>query len=183
MATQSSPQAPSSNPQNQSPMTSQAPIRNQNEDHVTIERSREFSSVSKCMNFNLPIKLGKNNHIYWKAQVLAAIQALDLEDYVCGLNQPSIKFVSVQSINESGETIVEQKMSQEYNNWKRIDKLLISWIYSTISEGVIGQVIGCQTSFEVWNRLERLYPQQSIAKIASLRQQLQGIKKRIRLCG
>ena len=68
-------------------------------------------------------------------------------------------------------------MSKEFSTWKRIDKLLVSWIYSTISESIIGQVIRCQTSAEVWNQLERLYSQQSVAKIAQLKGQLQSVKK------
>ena len=30
----------------------------------------EFSSLSKSLNFNLPIKLGKSNFLYWKTQIV-----------------------------------------------------------------------------------------------------------------
>ena len=137
----------------------------------------EFTTISKSLNFNLHIKLTKSNYLYWKTQVLPIIQALELEDHLLGLNQPSRKFVNVEVTTESGEKLVEQRISKEFSNWKRIDKLLMSWIYSTISENIIGQVVGSQTSFEVWGRLERTYSQQSMAKILQLKNQLGSLKK------
>ena len=41
-------------------------------------------------------------------------------------------YVNVEVISESGEKLVEKRMSKEYVNWKRIVKVLI------------GQVVGCQ---------------------------------------
>ena len=49
-----------------------------------------------------------------------------------------------------------------------------------ISESVIGQVVGFQSSFEVWSRLDRIYCLQSMAKALQLSNQLQAIKKRLR---
>ncbi|KAK2638719.1 hypothetical protein Ddye_026514 [Dipteronia dyeriana] len=44
----------------------------------------KITTLTKSLNFNLPIKLGKLNYLYWKEHVLPIIQALDLEDYLCG---------------------------------------------------------------------------------------------------
>ncbi|KAL5783970.1 hypothetical protein ACOSQ2_006362 [Xanthoceras sorbifolium] len=43
--------------------------------------------------------------------------------------------------------------------------------------GVLGQVTQWRTSLEMWSKLQRVYSQQSLAKILQLRQQLQNIKK------
>ena len=61
----------------------------------------EFTSLTKSLNFNLPIKLGKANIIYWKTQALPDIQAIDLQDYLLGLNQPSNKIVYDIRINNN----------------------------------------------------------------------------------
>ncbi|KAK2653405.1 hypothetical protein Ddye_013261 [Dipteronia dyeriana] len=58
-------------------MTTRSPIENQSPmetqtSNQSLSRAItpiEFSSLSKCMNYSLPIKLGKDNHLYWKAQV------------------------------------------------------------------------------------------------------------------
>ncbi|KAL5855801.1 hypothetical protein ACOSQ4_005603 [Xanthoceras sorbifolium] len=44
----------------------------------------DYSSLAKTLNSNVPIKLDKSNYIYWKTQVMPAIRALDLEDYISG---------------------------------------------------------------------------------------------------
>ncbi|KAL5773611.1 hypothetical protein ACOSQ2_013535 [Xanthoceras sorbifolium] len=44
-------------------------------------------------------------------------------------------------------------------------------------KGVIEQVYRSKTSLEFWQKLERLYSQQSMARIFQLKQQLQSIKK------
>ena len=72
----------------------------------------EFLSLSKSLNFNLPIKLGKSNFLYWKTQIFPIIQALDLEDYVCGTNLPSNMYVDIEVTNESGEKVIEKQFSK-----------------------------------------------------------------------
>ena len=84
------------------------------------------------------------------------------------MNQPANMYVNVEVISESGEKLVEERMSKEYVNRKRIDKLHI------------GQVVGFQSSFEIWNRLDRINCQQSMAKALQLSNQFQAIKKRLR---
>ncbi|KAL5856397.1 hypothetical protein ACOSQ3_003855 [Xanthoceras sorbifolium] len=42
----------------------------------------DFSSLAKTLHFNLPIKLDESNYIYWKTQILPAINALDLESFI-----------------------------------------------------------------------------------------------------
>ena len=77
--------------------------------------------------------------------------------------------MNVEVISESGEKLAEKRMSKEYVNQKRIDKLHI------------GQVVGCQSSFEVWSRLNRIRCQQSMAKALQLNNQLQAIKKTLEM--
>ncbi|KAL5789768.1 hypothetical protein ACOSQ2_004656 [Xanthoceras sorbifolium] len=57
------------------------------------------------------------------------------------------------------------------------DQILLCWLLGTLSPSVLGQVTRCITSLEMWTKLERVYSQQSIARILQLRQQLQSIKK------
>ncbi|KAL5846290.1 hypothetical protein ACOSQ3_009814 [Xanthoceras sorbifolium] len=48
----------------------------------------DFSSLAKTLHFNLPIKLDKDNYIYWKIQILSAVNALDLEEYIDSSKHP-----------------------------------------------------------------------------------------------
>ncbi|KAL5835320.1 hypothetical protein ACOSQ4_014817 [Xanthoceras sorbifolium] len=93
-----------------------------------------FSSAAVKLNFNLPVKLDKNNYIYWSAQVLPAIRAYNLEEYIFETKPAPPKFVQVVN-NETHE--VTSKLNDEFLTWKKNDQLLMCWLISTLSESVI----------------------------------------------
>ncbi|KAL5741203.1 hypothetical protein ACOSP7_027935 [Xanthoceras sorbifolium] len=64
-----------------------------------------------------------------------------------------------------------------YAVWKKSEQILLCWLLGTLTPGVLGQVTQCKTSLKMWSKIERVYSQQSIAKILQLRQQLQIITK------
>ncbi|KAK2640656.1 hypothetical protein Ddye_028451 [Dipteronia dyeriana] len=107
-----------------------------------------------------------------RTQVLTAIEALVLEGLIKGEKQPPPKFLLVHS----GDNI-EQQENPEFVNWKKTDKLLMSWIFSTLTPSVLGQVNGCKSSFEIWFKIERTYSQRSLARIMQLKQHMQSLKK------
>ncbi|KAL5813122.1 hypothetical protein ACOSQ3_028072 [Xanthoceras sorbifolium] len=123
----------------------------------------DFSSLAKTLHFNLPIKLDESNYIYWKTQILPAINALDLESFIDETKTPPSQFVTVQVSDESGGIRVEQHLNPEFQKWK--------------NQKVVGQVTKCKSALEAWTKLQNLYSQKSMAKILNLRQQLQTIKK------
>ncbi|KAL5775691.1 hypothetical protein ACOSP7_013248 [Xanthoceras sorbifolium] len=50
----------------------------------SLPTSQQPLLIAKSMNFNLPIKLNRDNYIYWKALVMPAIRAIELEDIITG---------------------------------------------------------------------------------------------------
>lgn len=38
--------------------------------------------------------------------------------------------------------------------WQKYNCTLMSWIYSSLNEDKLGEIIGCSTAFEIWNTLE-----------------------------
>ncbi|KAK2643431.1 hypothetical protein Ddye_025194 [Dipteronia dyeriana] len=87
--------------------------------------SMDFSSLAKILNFNVPIKLDKSRYIYWRTQILPAIHALDLEDFISYSKSPPKKMIDVQVTNENGEVILEQQVNKEYTLWKKSDQILL----------------------------------------------------------
>ncbi|KAL5799655.1 hypothetical protein ACOSQ4_032539 [Xanthoceras sorbifolium] len=110
--------------------------------------SMDFGSLAKTLHFNLPIKLDENNYIHWKTQILLAVNALDLENFIDETKTPPSQFIAVQVSNRNGGV-----------------------------RKVVGQVTKCKSSFDAWTKRQNLYSQKSMAKILNLRQQLQTIKK------
>lgn len=129
--------------------------------------------LAKTLNFSLPIKLQKDNYIAWKTQVLPAIRALDLEDFVIGTIVCPPKFVEVKL--DSKET--REVINKEFTAWEKVDQMLLCWLLSTISQSITRQLTDCVTTCEVWKVLEKLYTQQSMARILQIMHELQNVKK------
>ena len=106
----------------------------------------DFSSLAKTLHLSLPIKLDRNNFVPRKAQVLAAIRALELEEFIDGSLSEPPKFVEVVAPNGVNKETVK---NPEYSAWKRSDQLLLCWLYSTLSEKIIGEVTACTSSKHV----------------------------------
>ncbi|KAL5732707.1 hypothetical protein ACOSP7_032060 [Xanthoceras sorbifolium] len=134
----------------------------------------DLTSVVKTLSFHLSIKLDYNNYIYWKAQVLPAIIALELDDLITGLGSCPPKFIKVVSTENNEKSLV---INGAYLSWRKADQLLLSWLLSTLSPAIMGQVTECPNSFEAWSSLEILYSQKSMAKVLWLKQQLLNTRK------
>ncbi|KAL5737446.1 hypothetical protein ACOSP7_030207 [Xanthoceras sorbifolium] len=134
----------------------------------------DLTQVAKTLNFHISIKLDSNNFLYWKAQVLPAIRALELDDFVTGVRPCPPKFIEAVN-DESGEKTMI--LNGAYSSWRKADQLLLSWLFSTLSPAIMGQVTDCPTSFATWSTLERLYSQKSMAKVLQLKHQLQNARK------
>ena len=123
-------------------------------------KTMDFSYLVKTLSLNLTLKLEHNNFIYWRTQVITTIEVFGLEGMINREKQPPPKVLLIRSGDE-----VEQQENPEYVNWRKTDKLLMSWIFSTLTINVLGQVNNSNSSFEIWSKIERTYSQRSLARI------------------
>ena len=70
-----------------------------------------------------------------------------------------------------------ENINPEYNIWQRQNRLVMCWIYSSLTEGVMAQIIGLDTASKIWTTLEKNFSAASKARIMQLRFQLQTTKK------
>ncbi|KAL5745143.1 hypothetical protein ACOSP7_026289 [Xanthoceras sorbifolium] len=113
----------------------------------------DLTSVAKTLNFHISIKLDSSNYIYWKAQVLLAIRALELDDFITGLRACPPKFIETISSTTGAKSLT---INGAYLSWRKADQLLLSWLLSTLSPSIMGQ---------------------SMANVLQLKQQLQNTRK------
>ncbi|KAL5825484.1 hypothetical protein ACOSQ3_021547 [Xanthoceras sorbifolium] len=116
-------------------------------DQMITPNSTDFAALAKSINLNIPVKLDRDNYVYWRAKVLPTIEAFELDYFISDLKPIPTKFVEVVSSNASGKETVVNK---EYTSWRKADRLLKCWLFSTISPSLIGGVTDCETSQEVW---------------------------------
>ena len=68
-------------------------------------------------------------------------------------------------------------LNLEFVQWRRLDRLILSWIYSTLTPEVMVQIVGYQTSHSAWVALEKLFSSSTRARLMQLRFEFQTTKK------
>ena len=79
------------------------------------------------------------------------------EDYIDGTKKCQPKEI------RSGEA------NPEFIKWRRLDRLILSWIYSTLTPDIMSQIVGYESSHEAWIVLQRIFFASSKARITQLR--------------
>ena len=126
-------------------------------------------SISVAFPSTLPlasIRLNRSNYNLWRSQILPTVCAYDLENYLLGTVTPPVKFVNDQST-----------VNPAYSQWLRLDQFLLSWLLSSISESMLGHVVNCNSSSEIWTTLGQLFSTKSKDRLLHLRFLLQTTKK------
>lgn len=76
------------------------------------------------------------------------------------------------------DEISEQRAENPaYINWRAQNQILLGWLLSTISEGILSFVIGCDTSFSVWTSIEKQFEVQFKARVMQLRYEMNILRK------
>ncbi|KAK6121394.1 hypothetical protein DH2020_044858 [Rehmannia glutinosa] len=115
------------------------------------------------------IKLTDNNFLVWKQQILAAIRGYGLEGFLNGSLPPPDQFIT----NEENQ----RNLNPAYLAWMRQDQLLMSWLLSSLSEGILIGTVGLESSQAIWEALNIGFASQNGAKIMQYKLQLQTLKK------
>jgi hypothetical protein len=71
----------------------------------------------------------------------------------------------------------EMVSNPEYAAWLVQDQQLLSYLNSTLSKEVLGQVTSCDTAAQVWVAMHGMYASQSRARVMHLRTKLASTRK------
>ncbi|GAV77105.1 UBN2_3 domain-containing protein, partial [Cephalotus follicularis] len=121
-------------------------------------------SISNIHHF-LSIKLTSTNNLIWRSQLLALLRGYDLLSFIDGTTHPPMKTLDDGSLNPA------------YKTWHKQDQLLLSWLFSSLTESIHAQVIGLEISRSVWKFLNSAFASQSQACIMQLLLSLHSLKK------
>lgn len=116
---------------------------------TVINPSPTQHNANNTYLFTTPTKLTQNNFMLWKSQVISSIRANKLEGFTDGSHVCPPRFFTSPGSNQT--TITTPNL--EYQIWKKQDHILLSWLLSSLGEGVLGIVVDCSTSYDVWTTL------------------------------
>lgn len=115
------------------------------------------------------VKLGENNFLLWKYQIMLVLEGYDVQDFVLGTINIPAQFI----VDKDGQVAKNPKYSFHMHQ----DKLLASWLILTISDEILIHLTNARTSFDVWTAIERKFATKSNVKMASLWHALYSQKK------
>uniref|UniRef100_A0A5K0WJW0 Retrotransposon Copia-like N-terminal domain-containing protein n=1 Tax=Nymphaea colorata TaxID=210225 RepID=A0A5K0WJW0_9MAGN len=134
--------------------------------HIASNQKFPYPYTLNVANF-VSIKLSQTNFLLWKTQVLCLIESQDLQGFISGEIAASDKFI-----------ITGSKQEIKPLQWKKLDRLLRGWITGTLTEDVLGLVVGLETTQQVWKTLEEAYALDSQERECCLLQKLHTHKKK-----
>ncbi|PIA57119.1 hypothetical protein AQUCO_00600091v1 [Aquilegia coerulea] len=132
------------------------------------------SLFSTPLTFNtmvhmVSVKLGANNYLLWRNQFIPLLTSQNLIGYVDGsTTQPSRT-----TIDANNKTID----NTAYAVWKQADQLVMSLLYSSLTEEAMSEVLGLTCAADVWKTLEEVFSYKSKSREIQLKDELQLMKK------
>ena len=141
---------------------------------TTEPNSENFSSKPEVLlphifHTPIPLKLDPDNFLVWRQQVNATLRSLDLLYFLDGSCIPP-RFISA---DEDSSPIVNTK----YIHYDRQDQAILAWLLASMTAGILTQMVGLETSNQVWEKLQTHYASQTRAQIKKHKQQLRTPKK------
>ena len=147
----------------------------------SLSSSTSLSAIPTTPIFNpvnvhslVTVKLTKDNYLLWRAQVTPYLRGQQLFGHVDGTIIAPPKFITTSAPSSTTPVQIE---NPAYSQWFTKDQVILSILVSSLSEGILSQVINCTTSQEVWSGLERMFSSTSTARTMHLRSQLSSITK------
>lgn len=118
---------------------------------------------------NVSVKLDENNYLLWKQQIITAVYGYGLESHLTQDQVPPM-FKNIQDETAS-------ILNSDFTDWRRQDHLLMSWLLASMSKGMLTRMVGCECSFEIWEKVRIHFASQTKAKVKKLKTQLRTVKK------
>ncbi|KAL5579599.1 hypothetical protein UlMin_012041 [Ulmus minor] len=99
----------------------------------------------QMLNHTLPVKLDRTNYVLWRSQMDNVVFANGFENFIEG--------ISICPQKETSDGLV----NLDFVVWRRQDRMILSWIYSSLTPGIMAQIIGHTTSYSAWIALEKIF--------------------------
>ncbi|KAF5481179.1 hypothetical protein F2P56_001852, partial [Juglans regia] len=128
------------------------------------------SSSSTLSSFShvVTTKLNNENYFLWQVQISAYLRGQDLYSYVDGSSLPPPKFLFTDSV---------PKANPDFSSWNRTDQFVLSVLFSSLSESLLGHVLSAKTTRDLWVSLASMFASHSQAKEFQICFQLTNLSK------
>ncbi|SPT17674.1 unnamed protein product [Triticum aestivum] len=133
------------------------------------------SSAGVALNLGSPPseKLARGNFILWKTQVLPALRGAQVTRLLDNSDAAPPKMVEVAKADKT----TAQEPNPLYGPWIAKDQQVLSYLLNSMSPEILAQVVGRDSTFELWTTINNLFASQSQSPITNLRIAITNTKK------
>jgi hypothetical protein len=120
------------------------------------------------------MKLNHDNFLLWKNMVLPVIRGNKMEGFITGAKQCPLEFIEVTI---EGAIKSELQNNPEYENWVAQDQILLGWIYNSIDIEVASELMGYETSKQLWEAIRDLFGLKNRSNIVYYKREFSKLQK------
>ena len=133
------------------------------------------SSSAVGLNLGAPPteKLARGNYLLWKAQVMPALRGAQVTGLLDGSDATPPKTTEVTKADKT--TAIEP--NPLYGPWLSKDQQVLSYLLNSLTQEILAQVIGKDSTFDLWTALTTIFTAQSQSRITNLRMAISNTKK------
>ena len=95
--------------------------------------------ILPSLNQPLAVKQDSDNYLMWKNQLLNVIIANGLENFIDGTNPCPARYLDHQMLVEN----------PQFTQWQRTNRLVMSWLYASLTESVMAHIVSHNTAFDI----------------------------------
>ena len=117
--------------------------------------------------------LARGNYLLWKAQVMPALRGAQVTGLLDGSDAAPPKTIEVTKADKT--TAIEP--NPLYGPWLSKDQQVLSYLLNSLKQEILAQVIGKDSTFDLWTALTTLFTAQSQSRITNLRMAISNTKK------
>ena len=133
------------------------------------------SSAGVALNLGSPPseKLARGNFILWKTQVLPALRGAQVTGLLDNSDAAPSRMVEITKADKT--TALEP--NPLYGPWIAKDQQVLSYLLNSMSPEILAQVVGKDSTYELWTTVTNLFASQSQSRITNLRIAITNTKK------
>jgi hypothetical protein len=122
-------------------------------------------------------KLTRGNYNMWHATVSSALKGAHLAGYTVKTAAPPSPFLTPAEASTADGKKVDPQPNPAYDKWAAEDQIVLSYLFSSLSKEVFGQVATTTTAAELWSAIQDLHASQSRARVMATRMALATASK------
>jgi hypothetical protein len=117
--------------------------------------------------------LSRENHLFWKTQILPALRGAQVMGLLNGTNRAPPESMEIEDENKKKITVP----NPAHAVWLAQDQTVMSYLVKSLDPDLLAQIIGLEHAHQVWTKIEALFASQSRARVNFLRGALINTKK------